>query len=271
MIKARRILNTVSALPENAEENKAGKVITHVYRPVRALNLISDERRREVKEGKKKVDQPAIGLIPILNDLCDGATTSNAVKVVDTEDEEVVFSDSDESLAQSDIVKGMKVKIPSNPRNLAEFGVSPRNISQPLLNFSAFDRQDLKAMFQKNLEDITERLNGKQRSVYVSPPSMVQPVKKKRGCKKKIRKKGGKQAQTSLFIQISMISALFGILEVLQMPLLLLDLKKLIQVHQVSFVAISEPMIDKDTLLSVRLQLDFDFAVSNDCSSIWVF
>lgn len=41
--------------------------------------------------------------------------------------------------------------------------------------------------------------------------------------------------------------------------------------HNVQFIASIEPMVDESRLTTVRLQLGFDFAVSNVCSSIWLF
>lgn len=46
--------------------------------------------------------------------------------------------------------------------------------------------------------------------------------------------------------------------------------KKLIQLHYVSFITIMEPMVGLDRLLFMHLQLGFDYAINNSCSSIWI-
>lgn len=68
-----------------------------------------------------------------------------------------------------------------------------------------------------------------------------------------------------------MISALFWNIRGIVNTSSISRLKKIIQVYHASFVAIVEPMVDPDRITHVRLQLGFDYALSNNCSSIWIF
>ncbi|KAM7471335.1 hypothetical protein LguiA_009518 [Lonicera macranthoides] len=107
--------------------------------------------------------------------------TCNLVVVMTPSNDAEEFSEGDgDSLAQSDIVPGLKIKVKGNPRNMAELGVSPREPGRPLFNFAAFERQELKAMLQRDLMIFTDRLKAKE---DVSSPihSVPQQKKKKRG------------------------------------------------------------------------------------------
>ncbi|KAM7483563.1 hypothetical protein LguiB_008146 [Lonicera macranthoides] len=75
-------------------------------------------------------------------------------------DEFLTDSESD-SGARSDIMEGLKVRV-SNPRNLAELGVSPRETGRPLLNLHVFDRDDLKVRLQNDLDIIRKRLEARE-------------------------------------------------------------------------------------------------------------
>ncbi|KAM7470785.1 hypothetical protein LguiA_008968 [Lonicera macranthoides] len=90
------------------------------------------------------------------------------------------------SMARSDIVEGLKVRVPSNPLSMAELGVSPRETGRPLLNFDAFDRDELKAMLQKDLEVIRDKMKAREILNVSEAPftSQLQQSKKERGRKK---------------------------------------------------------------------------------------
>lgn len=92
-------------------------------------------------------------------------------------------------------MRGLRIKAPSHPRNLAELGVSPRCIERPLLNFAAFEKHELKLMLQRDLVEINNKLMVRQlqlqKIVDTPPPASIVPLKKKRGRKKKATKKGG--------------------------------------------------------------------------------
>ncbi|KAM7497036.1 hypothetical protein LguiA_021450 [Lonicera macranthoides] len=61
-------------------------------------------------------------------------------------------SDDDHSLAHSVIVEGLKIRTGISPRNMAEMGVSPKANEHPIFNYAIFDRQELKARLQQDLE-----------------------------------------------------------------------------------------------------------------------
>ncbi|KAM7490371.1 hypothetical protein LguiA_033292 [Lonicera macranthoides] len=81
-----------------------------------------------------------------------------------------------------------------NPRNMAELGVSPKEMGRPLFNFAAFKKQELKAMLQKDLMIFIDRLKAKEN---VSSLIHYVPQQKKGGRKKKITKKHKRKASNS--------------------------------------------------------------------------
>jgi hypothetical protein len=48
-------------------------------------------------------------------------------------------------------------------------------------------------------------------------------------------------------------------------------LKALSQMHKIILLAILEPLIDVSKLTETRLKIKFHAAISNSCSSIWIF
>ncbi|KAM7466873.1 hypothetical protein LguiB_014435 [Lonicera macranthoides] len=115
----------------------------------------------DIKEGKQKVEEVAKELNDVFSNKIfkpvklslpsfihhNVASTSNVLVNVNSDVDGVKYSNSDsKSLTQSDIVQGLKVKVATQPRNMAELRVSLRNIDKPLLNFLAFDRHKLKLM-----------------------------------------------------------------------------------------------------------------------------
>lgn len=119
------------------------------------------QKKQTINEGKQLVglvESSGVKALPVSqpplevasSSICNVSPIGNC-NFCDLIVEIVVFSDDEEisdgdSLAQSDIVLGLKVKIVSNPRNMAELGVSPREMGRPMLNFAAFEKQELKDM-----------------------------------------------------------------------------------------------------------------------------
>lgn len=154
-------------------------VNTQSYRPIKVTHeaaLFSQEyngeksevenelKRLVIKEGKRMVDaaeSSAVALVGNVSSSCHILERASPIQILSpalvnkhaVEEESVDFEDTEtRSLAQSDIVKGLRVKVYSNPRNMAELGIYPRETGFPCLNYSVFDRQELKIMLQREMD-----------------------------------------------------------------------------------------------------------------------